>query len=352
MRRRCLVAIALLVASCLDGTCAIAQTLSIVGSRFAVDRDGGGAAPRPLLFISYFDGLRAASLNEDLDYISATLHFDGIRVLPNWQQRALSYCPEETADRLFDASGAVRGDGAAAAGPLKRLIDLIVAAGARGLIVDVTFTRETVPGLSVDNYVRAVAHTATLLRPYRNVLFDLQNEIDKNVLPEADTKRLRDAVAAADPGRVVVASRGGPPADVIAYNRRIGSAAIAYHDPRVSNWGEQTGSVTAALVASEMPVYLQEPQGWNSGLTICGRVEGKTLDADGDPEHFRTAVEQARAAGAAAWTFHTRQGFRLNAGGPLRSRVQANPTERSLLEGAPGKPALSTIARGGATTSR
>ena len=33
---------------------------------------------------------------------------------------------------------------------------------------------------------------------------------------------------------------------------------------------------------------------------------------DTNVEHFRTALRQAREAGAAAWTFHTRKGFRLD----------------------------------------
>jgi hypothetical protein len=69
-------------------------------------------------------------------------------------------------------------------------------------------------------------------------------------------------------------------------------------------------------------------------------------ESDGNPEHFRTAVANAKSSGAAAWTFHTRQSFRLDSGGSLRSRIQANVSEKMLLEGTNSAPSLATIARG------
>lgn len=335
------------LAAWLDSSPAADTVIAVAGAQFTIDRsDGRGPQRKLLLLISYFDGLHAAGLDEDLDYVAGTLHFDGIRVLPNWESRAESYCPQGTGDGLFDAAGRVRGDTTPVSGPLARLLSLIAAAGKRGLIVDVSFTRETVAGLGVADYVRAVTRAATLLRPYRNVLFDLQNEIDKNLLPEAEAIRLRQAIGAIDPSRVIVASRGGAAKDVAAYNQRLGADAIAYHDPRVPEWAEQTAAAVAPLLASARPVYLQEPQAWNSGFTICNRVEGKTLDADGTAAHFQAAVAGARGAGVAAWTFHTRQGFRLNGGGTLRSRIQANAAERTLLEGTANSPSLAAIANG------
>ena len=318
---------------------AAAQTIGVAGDRFTIDlEDGKGPQPKFLLFISYFDALRATDSDGDLSYIATTLHFDGIRVLPNWQRRLATYCPEETADRLFDASGNIRGDTSPATGPLAKLIALIETARRHKLIVDVTFTRDTVPGLSVDNYIRAVTRAATLLRPYRNVVFDLDNEVELHGMTETDVRRLRDAIVAnadpriGDPHRIVVASRSGDITDVAAYNKRTGMSAVAYHDPREADWAARVPAVVANLRAAGMPVYLQEPQAWNSGLSICGSVEGKGKDADGDANHFRTAVRNARAAGAAAWTFHTRQSFRLHAGGSLRSRIRASATEKALLE--------------------
>ena len=316
-----------------------AQTVGVAGDRFTIDlADGAGPHAKFLLFISYFDALRATDPAGDLAYIANTLRFDGIRVLPNWQRRLATYCPEETADRLFDASGKVRGDTTPATGPLKKLIDLIETARRHTLVVDVTFTRDTVPGLSVDNYIRAVTRTSTLLRPYRNVIFDLDNEVELHGMTEADIRRLRDAIVAnadpkiGDPHRIVMASRSGDISDVAAYNTRTQMNAVAYHDPREADWAARVPAVVATLRAARLPVYLQEPQAWNSGLSICGSVEGKGKDADGDPEDFRTAVRKARTSGAAAWTFHTRQSFRLHAGGSLRSRIRANPAQKALLE--------------------
>ncbi len=80
-------AMVVLLALLLSGV-AQAQTIAVEGDHFVVDHgDGAGPQPRFLTFMSYFDGMRATDLPGDLDYIAGTLHFDGIRVLPNWQAR-------------------------------------------------------------------------------------------------------------------------------------------------------------------------------------------------------------------------------------------------------------------------
>jgi len=122
-------------------------------------------------------------------------------------------------------------------------------------------------------------------------------------------------------------------------------SAIAYHDGREQGWETRVPRVVAALKPTGLPVYLQEPQAWNSGLRICERTEGVNRESDGNAEHFRTAVANARSSGAAAWTFHTRQSFRLDSGGSLRSRIQSNASEKTLLEGTTDTPSLAAIAR-------
>jgi hypothetical protein len=323
-----------------------AQRVAVDGQQFVVATSAGErSASRPLLFLSYFDALRATDLEGDLDYIANDIKFDGIRIFPNWLQRDANYCEIHDTDLLFDTTGDVRGDGGQEpGGALKRLLDVIKAAEGRRLVVDVSFVKNA--GLSTEGYFRAVTRTVALMRPFGNVIVDLQNEVDVNQLAEADVVRLRDAVRKIHPERIVMVSRSGAVADAAAYATRLGLSAVAYHDGREPGWETRVPQIVDALRATGLPVYLQEPQAWNSGLRICERTEGVNRESDGNPEHFRTAVANAKSSGAAAWTFHTRQSFRLDSGGSLRSRIQANVSEKMLLEGTNSAPSLATIARG------
>src|SRR5262249_2276639 len=156
-------------------------------------------------------------------FIRRDLGFDGIRVFPNWwvYDAAQSPCPRPGDDTLFAADGRVRGDLADGrlAGRLEALVRLIRAAGAQGLVVDLAVTRERGPGgggrgLVVDRactreavpgdmrvaaYQRALQRTAFLLRAYRHVLSDVQNERDEHDTPfmflsDAEVRAIRDAV--------------------------------------------------------------------------------------------------------------------------------------------------------------
>lgn len=332
---------------------AAAQTLGVAGDRFTVD-----GTPRFLTFISYFDALRAASLEADLDFVKGELGFDGIRIFPNWwlYDRDTRPCPSAQDDTLFDVHGGVRGDSVPASGPLARLLVVVREAGKRGLIVDLSFARETVPGgMAVEPYRRALQRTAFLLRGQRHVLFDLQNERDldrpaAHLTPE-QVRRLRDSVkdpVQGDPGRLVVASNTGTsppfgsgaddPAGTVGFVKAARLDATAFHDPRGSGWELRVPDVVTRLRRAGKPVYLQEPTRWRVGDTsACGRPE--TADADGRAEHFRTALRNARAAGAAAWTFHTQRAFTLRTGWPsLRRQIEGLPAasaERELLIGSP-----------------
>jgi hypothetical protein len=341
---RVLRALVLVAVASLFACSAQAQRITVEQQQFIAPGASGRAAPRLLLFISYFDALRATELESDLDYIANDLAFDGIRVFPNWLQRDANYCAIPDTDLLFDDAGNVRGDDRQPGGALKKLLDVIKAADARHLVVDVSFVKNS--GVSTDGYIRAVTRTVSLLRPFGNVIVDVQNEVDVNQLPEGDVKRLRDAIRKEDPGRIIMISRSGSVADAVAYNRRLGMSAVAYHDGREAGWETRVPQVVSELRASGVPVYLQEPQAWNSGLRICERTEGVNRESDGNPDHFRAAVANAKAAGAAAWTFHTRQSFRLDSGGSLRSRIRANAVQRSLLEGTPAAPSLASVAGG------
>ena len=220
---------ALCTLSLLFACSAQAQRVIVDRQHFVVETSAGErGAPRLLLFLSYFDALRATELESDLDYIANDMKFDGIRIFPNWLQRDVNYCAIPDTDLLFDNAGNVRGDGGREpSGALQRLLAVIKAAASRGLVVDVSFVKNA--GLSGDAYVRAVTRTAALMRPFGNVIIDVQNEVDVNQLAEAEVIRLRDAIRKDDPERVVMVSRSGPVADAAAYSTRLAMSAVAYH---------------------------------------------------------------------------------------------------------------------------
>lgn len=346
-------------------------SITVSGDHFNVDY-GNGPQPKFLLFFSYFDALRAENLDADLTYIKHTLKFDGIRIFPNWWLYDESLCPTAGQDVLFSANGVVagdHGDGVAATGPLQKLRDLIELARSKALIVDITFARETVPGgMLAPQYITAVTRTAALLRDYRNVIFDLQNERDLQGqdrtfqhLSTADVSKLRAAIAnpvLGDSRRIVVASTTLDEAEALDdVLTLVGLApsgaslhAVAHHDTRSSNWFSELSPIVTKLRTSHKPVYLQEPMPWSGGLNLCGQQEPIAREADSTASNFRDALKNARRTGAAAWTFHTRQTFKLHSAAsssPYRRTLQqivaATPGQKVLLEGSGGQAGLKDV---------
>jgi len=332
-----------------------AQTLAIEGDHFTVDT-GQGRQAKFLFFFSYFDGMRSSHVNEDLDYLvanvlpahAATVQL-GIRVFPNWWQTGTDYCFTGASDSLIDGNGNIRGDTSPASGRLKKLLDLLDAAKARNIIVDLSFSRETIDSPpTVDKYQAGLVRIATLLRSYPNVIFDLQNEFDNQANPSQHLNEppqvgdLSSAVTGADPARIVVASSGAV-STALSVASSAHLSAIAFHDARNTGWQNAVSTLvqgdpntsprTPGLADAGKPVYFQEPMPWNNGLSICGKQEGVTKDADGTAQDFKTAVAKAKTAGAAAWGFFTRQTFRLS---------DPATTLQSLIEGSAGEHALLT----------
>jgi hypothetical protein len=284
----------------LAGTNARGQTLTVQDGRFALD-----GRPQFLVFVSFFDGVRripdsldsTAVLDRDLDFLySAGVR--GLRVFPNWHH------PGET---LMDAAGRLR--------PLqlKKLQRLIAQAAARRMAVDLSFTLDTISGLTADAYKRGLQSVARQLKGRTNVFFDLQNELDKH-LPPRDSQHpkgwtlaewraflsgVRAAVKAEDPDRLITASwtSDRPPADVTEYLTSEGYDILAYHYRRPS-WVSDTSSYARTFASAfragtaARPIYFQEPA--RRGL------EGVSV---GESD-FVAAVLGAKNAGAAAWTLH------------------------------------------------
>jgi hypothetical protein len=116
------------------------------------------------------------------------------------------------------------------------------------------------------------------------------------------------AVRGADPARIVTASGGGT--DIL---DDPAMSVVAYHDSRDDDWYEpvaarrQLDAVRArtAIKTANKPIYLQEPMPFRKFHPACGHGEWPRSG------FARRAASAARQAGAAAWTFHTRQSFDL-----------------------------------------
>ncbi|HUR35320.1 MAG TPA: hypothetical protein VM032_16060 [Vicinamibacterales bacterium] len=301
-----------------------APVLGVAAGRLTVD----GSA-RFLVFISYFDGVRrarAGGIDQDLQFLAGQV--DGIRVLPNWWA---STCPVRAgADTLIDLDGAIR---ESVWRDVERLLD---AAASRGLAVDLSFTRETVNDngsparvLSHQAYedalARLVGGPAFLRGRFPNVLIDVQNEWPR-FASAAQIERLLVRLHAADPGRLLMASVSGPA--YVPTGRGIPTMIAAYHDPRGSDWFARNTiarHVQGVKSLVRQPVYLQEPM---PAATVCAAQV-----VDRDMAHQARALDAARDAGAAAWTFHTRSTFDL-AGTSLVGKLRApgGQDERRAIE--------------------
>src|SRR5262249_45041302 len=196
--------------------------------------------------------------------------------------------------------------------------------------IDVTFTAEHISGLSAGAYRDAIVRAVEALRPYANLLIDIENE--RNLygpsgrpLSAPDVAAIGAAIKIADASRIVTASNSQdlPAADAARFTADTGLDVNAYHDPRRSSWFEadQIRSVVSTLATAGRPVYLQEPTRFPNASTDRA-------------DYFRTALANARRAGAAAWCFHTDLGFNLRGTlfrDRLRSRTEPEWTFVSTL---------------------
>jgi hypothetical protein len=331
-----------------------AQTLGLQGNHLSVAEH-----PEFLVFVSYFDGLRRPAgtssrcepahgnvLACDFAYLRSK-GVDGVRVLMNWN------CESDrcNADPAFGRwTPLMNPDGSLDDAVVRRLLTLVDYAAANGLVVDVTFNHEKPWGGGGNCYVCSataykwgpdrhggIVGTAEALAGRPNVLFDLQNEWNVNGTPECGRgcteearvsylRDVRNAVKGVDPLRIVTASRSSyaPAAraemDAARDARVAGFDVLAYHDGRDSTWAEDTAGVVERLRADAgpIPIYLQEPCAF--GYPGCTNAE---LD-------YEEAVGNAKRAGAAAWTFHSRAGFKLNSTTPFRDLLSSG--ERTFLE--------------------
>jgi hypothetical protein len=324
MQRRCgCLCVCLLTIAGFSVPLASAQAPLVVSTQlnyFTVD-----GTPKFLVFASYFDALRASdpTLVSDFTWMKSK-GIDGIRIFPNWLNWGTP--PTPASDTLIDAAGALRPT------VLTKFLHVLDLAKTHGLVVDVSFTCDTVTGLNHTNYKTGLTAATNALAgdSYRHVFFDLQNE--SNYLscngvgaPTSNTQRLelRDVVKTADPLRLVtislVESDDTPgvtsEAEQVARTDFANLDILAYHDPRYSNWYDLTDDVVAAfgppmncLNAAVLAAIANNP-----GSSTCTPVylQEPAFSAPSS-QAFIDAVKNAKAAGAAAWTFHTEKGFDLD----------------------------------------
>jgi hypothetical protein len=306
-----------------DGEGTSAGTTGGDGSGLVIDGEGFrfDGAPIFLLGISYFDGRDWQAA--DLDGLSQR-GWNLVRVWLDWSD-----------DGYFGPDGALSPEGNQA------LLELVAAARARDMVVDVTILD---PELLVfpadtDHRVIAVQSVTTALTGANNVLFDVMNEHDhpSGPIEHPEGGTIAAAVKAIDPDRIVtISSTGGHlvgddgTVQVAMVDEEIdvvGVEVVTPHLPRTPDWASVTGLRVGNLRAhlqergAIMPIYLQEEaRRGHSGL-------------DPAAEEFVTAAQQARDAGAAGWNFHTDAGFEL---GPAGFFAALDEVEVVVVDTLPG----------------
>ena len=335
----------------LTGVNAMAQRphIAVDGNHYNID-----GQPKFLIMVSYMDGWRAPRLGPCTDPNATSLQcdfrwlkeigLDGVRIFPNW----LMYTdlndptwprnPWIWDDTLFTPTGL-------RAGRLNQLKEILDAAGAAGLVVDLTFTRDTVCGtapsgncpddqrMSFANYKAAVVETVSALANesdrFSHVIVDLQNERNLSDRPfqflsDAQVAELAGAIRAVGGpiSQRLTASVATPSASEVANSVAAESLNMAaWHDERSDDWYLQTQSRVVDLrthltqIGINVPISMQEPKPWQE-------------DRNGD--HMKTAVQGAKQACAASWTFHTRTAFNLTNSSFLR-RLELDTPQRDAL---------------------
>lgn len=304
-----------------------ATELGVTGARFTLN-----GTPVYLHGISYYGALGAPedSIRRDLGDMRR-LGLNWIRVWATW------YAFD------FDVS-AVDGEGNPRQPYLKKLQWLVAECDRRGMVVDVTLSRGNggvgPPRLQThEAHLRAVRTVCTALARYRNWYLDLSNE--RNIRDQRHTSieelaRLREAVAALNPRRLVTASHAGDLSrgDLEQYLRTVKVDFVAVHRPRDADSPGQTEAWARQYLewmrelGRVVPVHFQEP--FRRGY---GEWEPRADD-------FVTDALGAKAGGAAGWCLHNgdqrngpdrhpRRSFDLRA---RRLFDQLDPEEMAALE--------------------
>jgi hypothetical protein len=312
-----------------DGGARGQTILEIHDSHFTLN-----GAPTFLLGISYYGGLGAREefLRRDLDDMQR-FGFNWLRVWATWSAF-------EGDVSALDANGEPRQP------PLAKLQRLVAECDHRGLVVDVTLTRNqsSIKNGGLPDFLshqRAVETLMDALKPYRNWYLDLANEHDVHdarYVSPTELKSLRELARRLDPPRLVTASFGGHDLTASDVRDSLVTAGLDFltpHRPRQAESPGQTEAQTRSSLALAkaahriVPVHYQEPfrrgyPGWEPTAT-----------------DFLTDLRGAVAGGAAGWCFHNgsersspeyqpRRSFDLRT---KRLFDQLDPEERKVVAG-------------------
>src|SRR6185295_10727998 len=264
--------------------------LGLSGDKFTIN-----GQPAFLLGASYFDAVawRTSDLNE-----LSNRRFNMIRIWCDWDA--------PNGKSLLDSSGnLVR---------RQTLIDLVHAAGLRGLVVDVTICAPGGNASSAGARENAVRNVVSALAGEPNVYFGVMNEHAHPGGPatHAEVTRFISAGRAAWGGAILTVSDSYMSSGVVDTGHvdaelATGIQLLSPHNERTGDWWSQTGNRVRAekgYLASKgrnIPVMLdEEARRGHSGL-------------DPSRDEFFEAARQARDAGAAGWVFHTDAAFDLAA---------------------------------------
>jgi hypothetical protein len=313
--------------------------LRVEGDHFTIN-----GQPRFLTFISYFDALHVGALNNpsdryakwnaDLELLKT--RFNGVRIFPNWYA---DYCSSPSQANVLDDDTLFNYNGTLNQNTLNALTSFIALADAKGMVVDVSFSRETVKTAmpATPNYQAALVAAAVALAPYKNVVIDIQNEFTKGGaqgLSATEIDAIVPAMRQAAVTPVILSGSGGGYSDIGDMARNHGFDFVAYHDDRVTDWQDadhantQLSAIRSDLGINRKPIYFQEPTAFDLSVNGCGTATNQT---DGSITHHTDAVKWAKHYGAAAWTFHTRSTFNLR-NTSLSAKLGANATLQSAVD--------------------
>lgn len=288
--------------------------------------------PTFLLGASYYAGLGAREefITQDLDDLKRH-GFNWVRVWATcgFYDQGIS---------AFDAQGRPREKF------LDRLKGIVAECDRRGMVVDVTLTRDSAnpaAGLpDFESHQRAVETLTKALKEHRNWSLDLANERDvrdARFVPAEELKALRELVRKIDPDRLVTASLGGHDLGQEDLDECLTIAGLDFltpHRPRNPESPAQTEEATRDTLAlmkergRSVPIVYQEPfrRGYESWRPSV--------------DDFLTDLKGAQAGGAAGWCFHNggqrgapderpRRSFDLS---EQRLIDQLDDVERAVLE--------------------
>jgi len=258
--------------------------------------------PTFLLGVSYYAGLGAsdATLKADLDDMQK-FGFNWLRVWATWAA-------------FGNDVSAVDEEGKPREPFLGKLKALVAECDRRGMVVDVTLSREN--GISggprlqtLEVHKRAVETVVTALKEHRNWYLDLANERnieDKRFIWFGDLRSLRVRAKELMPDLLVTASHAGDleREDVKMYLMGVAGIGVeadflSPHRPRNDASPRETFGKTAQVFTwtrhwldKLVPVHYQEP--FRRGF---GKWSPKAED-------FLKDLQAARGSGAAGWCFH------------------------------------------------